>query len=58
MLAALTIGQMGVYLVFFSHVSSVSEGTDNILALAFGVFVVNLVVFGSILTMANLDASM
>lgn len=58
LLAALAIGQMGVHLVFFLHVSSGPEGTNNILALAFGVFVVGLVVFGSILIMANLDANM
>ena len=58
LLAALAIGQMGVHLVFFLHISSGPEGTNNILALAFGVFVVGLVVFGSILIMANLDANM
>ena len=31
---------------------------NNFLALAFGVFVVGLVVFGSLLIMANLDANM
>ena len=35
---------------FFLHVSSGPEGTNNILALAFGVFIV---VFGSIVIMAN-----
>ena len=58
LLAALAIGQMGVHLVFFLHVSSGPEGTNTILALAFGVFVVALVVFGSLIIMANLDAGM
>ena len=58
LLAALAIGQMGVHLVFFLHISSGPEGTNNILALAFGVFVVALVVFGSLIIMANLDAGM
>jgi len=58
LLAALAIGQMGVHLVFFLHISSGPEGTNTILALAFGVFVVALVVFGSMLIMANLDAGM
>ena len=58
LLAALAIGQMGVHLVFFLHISSGPEGTNNILALAFGVFVVALVVFGSLVIMANLDAGM
>ncbi len=58
LLAALAIGQMGVHLVFFLHVSSGPEGTNTILALAFGVFVVGLLVFGSLIIMANLDAGM
>lgn len=58
LLAALAIGQMGIHLVFFLHISSGPEGTNTILALAFGVFVVALVVFGSIVIMANLDANM
>lgn len=58
LLAALAIGQMGVHLVFFLHISSGPESTNNILALAFGVFVVALVVFGSLIIMANLDARM
>jgi cytochrome o ubiquinol oxidase operon protein cyoD len=58
LLAALAIGQMGVHLVFFLHISSGPESTNTILALAFGVFVVALVVFGSLIIMANLDAGM
>ncbi len=58
LLAALAIGQMGVHLVFFLHISSGPESTNNILALAFGVFVVALVVFGSLIIMGNLDGRM
>lgn len=58
LLAALAIGQMGVHLVFFLHVSSGPEATNNIIALAFGVFIVALVVFGSMIIMANLDHNM
>ena len=58
LLAALAIGQMGVHLVLFLHISSGPEGTNTILALAFGVFVVALVVFGSLIIMTNLDAGM
>ncbi|MDG1820232.1 MAG: cytochrome o ubiquinol oxidase subunit IV, partial [Methylophilaceae bacterium] len=54
LLAALAIGQMGVHLVFFLHISSGPESTNNILALCFGIFVVALVVFGSIIIMTNL----
>lgn len=58
LLAALAIGQMGVHLVFFLHISSGPESTNNILALCFGVFVVALVVFGSIIIMNNLNDNM
>jgi cytochrome o ubiquinol oxidase operon protein cyoD len=58
LLAALAIGQMGVHVVFFFHISTGPGDTNNFLALAFGVFVVALVVFGSMLIMANLDANM
>ena len=58
LLAALAIAQMGVHLVFFLHISSSSDSTNNILALAFGVFVVALVVFGSMIIMHNLSSLM
>ena len=58
LLSALAIGQMGVHVVFFFHISSGPDDTNNFLALAFGVFIVGLVVFGSLLIMANLDANM
>jgi cytochrome o ubiquinol oxidase operon protein cyoD len=58
LLAVLAIGQMGVHLVFFLHISSAPDNTNNFLALAFGVFVVGLVVFGSMIIMANLNANM
>lgn len=58
LLAVLAIAQMGVHLVFFLHISSAPDSLNNILALAFGVFVVALVVFGSMIIMANLNANM
>lgn len=58
LLAALAIAQMGVHLLFFLHVSSGPEGTNNILSLAFGIFVVGLLIFGSIVIMRSLDARM
>ena len=57
LLAALAIGQMGVHVVFFFHISTGPGDTNNFLALAFGIFVVGLVVFGSMLIMSNLDAN-
>lgn len=58
LLAVLAIAQMGVHLVFFLHISSAPDQTNNFLALAFGIFVVGLVVFGSMLIMANLNHAM
>jgi cytochrome o ubiquinol oxidase operon protein cyoD len=58
LLAVLAIAQMGVHLVFFLHVSSAPDQTNNFLALAFGIFVVGLIVFGSMLIMSNLNHAM
>jgi cytochrome o ubiquinol oxidase operon protein cyoD len=57
-LAVLAIAQMGVHLVFFLHISSSPDNTNNILALAFGILIVGLVVGGSLWIMANLDNNM
>jgi cytochrome o ubiquinol oxidase operon protein cyoD len=58
LLAVLAIAQMGVHLVFFLHISSAPDQTNNFLALAFGIFVVGLIVFGSMIIMANLNHAM
>ena len=42
-LIVLAIAQMGVHLVFFLHITSGPDNTNNILALAFGVLIVFLV---------------
>lgn len=57
-LIVLAIAQMGVHLVFFLHVTTGPDNTNNVLALAFGVLVVFLIVIGSIWIMANLNANM
>jgi cytochrome o ubiquinol oxidase operon protein cyoD len=57
-LAVLAIAQMGVHLVFFLHISSGPDNTNNVLALAFGVLIVTLIVSGSLWIMANLNANM
>lgn len=57
-LAVLAVAQMGVHLVFFLHLSTGPDNTNNVLALAFGVLIVALVVAGSLWIMANLDANM
>jgi cytochrome o ubiquinol oxidase subunit IV len=57
-LAVLAIAQMGVHLVFFLHISTGSDNTNNAIALAFGLLIVTLVVGGSIWIMAHLNANM
>ena len=57
-LAVLAIAQMGVHLVFFLHITTGSDSTNNILALAFGVLIVFLVLVGSLVIMANLNENM
>src|SRR5262249_34092186 len=47
-LIVLALAQIGVHLVFFLHLGSGPDSTNNILALAFGVLVVFLVIARSI----------
>jgi cytochrome o ubiquinol oxidase subunit IV len=58
LLATLAIAQMGVHLAFFLHISSAPDQANNFLALAFGLFVSGLIIFGSIMIMAHLDRHM
>jgi cytochrome o ubiquinol oxidase operon protein cyoD len=57
-LVVLAIAQMGVHLVFFLHITSGPDNTNNVLALAFGVLIVFLVMIGTIWIMAHLNANM
>jgi cytochrome o ubiquinol oxidase operon protein cyoD len=57
-LVVLAIAQMGVHLVFFLHLGTGPDHTNNVLALAFGGLVVFLVITGSLWIMANLNANM
>ena len=57
-LIVLAIAQMGVHLVFFLHITTGPDNTNNVLALAFGLLVVFLVIGGTIWIMANLNANM
>src|SRR6202451_3611082 len=54
-LAVLAIAQMGVHLVFFIHITTGADNTNNVLALAFGILIVILVVAGSLWIMTNLN---
>jgi cytochrome o ubiquinol oxidase operon protein cyoD len=57
-LIVLAIAQMGVHLVFFLHITTGPDNTNNVLALAFGILVVFLVVGGSIWIMNHLHYNM
>ena len=57
-LAVLAIAQIGVHLVFFLHVTTGPDNTNNVLALAFGMLIVILVIGGSLWIMTNLNANM
>jgi cytochrome o ubiquinol oxidase operon protein cyoD len=57
-LAVLAIAQIGVHLVFFLHITTGPDNTNNVLALAFGVLIVIVVVAGPLWIMINLNDSM
>jgi cytochrome o ubiquinol oxidase operon protein cyoD len=57
-LVVLAIAQMGVHLVFFLHITSGPDNTNNVLALAFGVLIVIIVATGSLWIMTNLNDNM
>lgn len=54
-LVALAVAQMGVHLVFFLHITTGPDNTNNVLALAFGTLIVGLVMIGTLWIMAHLD---
>ena len=58
LLIVLAIAQMGVHLVFFLHITTGPDNTNNVLALAFGVLIVFLIIAGSLWIMANLNSHM
>ncbi len=57
-LLVLAVAQMGIHLVFFLHITTDPDNTNNVLALAFGVLIVFLVVFGSIWVMTHMNQNM
>ncbi len=54
-LSVLAIAQMGVHLVFFLHITSGPDNINNSMALAFGLLIVMLLVFGSLWIMTHLN---
>ncbi len=57
-LLVLAVAQMGVHLVFFLHINTGPDNTNNVLALAFGIIIVFLIVAGSLWIMVNLNHMM
>jgi cytochrome o ubiquinol oxidase operon protein cyoD len=57
-LIVLALAQIGVHLVFFLHIGFGPDSTNNVLALAFGLLVVFLVIAGAVGIMANLNYMM
>jgi len=57
-LLVLAVAQIGIHLVFFLHLTTDPDNVNNVLALAFGILIVCLVVFGSIWVMVHLNQNM
>ena len=54
-LLVLAVAQIGIHLIFFLHITTDPDNENNILALAFGVLIVCLIVFGSLWVMLHLN---
>jgi cytochrome o ubiquinol oxidase subunit IV len=57
-LIVLAIAQMGVHLVFFLHITTGPDNTNNVMALGFGVLIVFLVLTGSLWIMDHMNHNM
>ena len=57
-LIVLAFAQIGVHLVFFLHIGTGPDHTNNVVALAFGVLIVFLVIVGSVWIINNLNWNM
>ena len=57
-LSVLAIGQMGVHLVFFLNITTGADNVNNIMALAFGVLIVLLIMLGSLWIMSHMNHNM
>ncbi len=58
MLASLAIAQIGIHLIFFLHITTAPDNTNTVLALAFGVLIVALIIGGSLWIMQHLNENM
>jgi cytochrome o ubiquinol oxidase subunit IV len=57
-LVVLAVAQIGVHLVFFLHLTTAPDNTNNVLALAFGVLIVALIIGGSLWIMDHMNERM
>jgi cytochrome o ubiquinol oxidase operon protein cyoD len=57
-LTVLAIAQMGVHLTFFLHITTGPDNVNNVMALAFGVLIVFLIMAGSLWIMSHLNHNM
>jgi cytochrome o ubiquinol oxidase subunit IV len=57
-LCVLAIAQMGVHLVFFLHITTGPDNVNNVMALAFGVLIVLLLIVGSLWIMMHMNHDM
>jgi cytochrome o ubiquinol oxidase operon protein cyoD len=57
-LVALAVAQIGVHLVFFLHLTTAPDNTNNVLALVFGVLIVTLIIGGSLWIMDHMNDRM
>jgi cytochrome o ubiquinol oxidase operon protein cyoD len=57
-LTVLAVAQMGVHLIFFLHITTGPDNVNNVMALAFGVLIVFLIMGGSLWIMSNMDHNM
>src|SRR5499426_2952694 len=57
-LIVLAIAQIGIHIVFFLHITTRPDSMNNVMALAFGVFVVFVLIVGSVWIMTNLNQNM
>ena len=57
-LLVLAIAQMGVHLVFFLNITTGPDNVNTVMALAFGVLIVLLLLAGSLWIMANMNHNM
>jgi cytochrome o ubiquinol oxidase operon protein cyoD len=57
-LIVLAIAQIGVHIVFFLHITTRPDSMNNLMALTFGVFVVFVLIVGSVWIMTHLNSNM